>query len=83
MEQDQLRIFLIEEEDKGYIYKGSSPYTAPVFLIGKKDSDERCVVMDYLRLNKWVMQDNGPLPNICTQLEKLTGKQLFTKFDIR
>jgi hypothetical protein len=40
MEQDQLRIFLTEEEDKGYIYKGSSPYTALVFLIGKKDSDE-------------------------------------------
>jgi len=55
MEQDQHRIFLTEEEDKGYIYKGSSPYTALVFLIGKKDSDERCMVMDYQQLNKWVV----------------------------
>ena len=39
--------------------------------------------MDYRRLNEWVVRDNGPLPNIRTQLEKLTGKQLFTKFDIR
>ena len=39
--------------------------------------------MDYRRLNKWVVQDNSLLPNIRTQLEKLTGKQLFTKFDIR
>jgi hypothetical protein len=83
VEQDQLRNFLMEEEGKGYIYKGSSLYTAPVFLISKKDSDERRVVMDYRRLNEWVVRDNGPLPNIRTQLEKLTSKSLFTKFDIR
>ncbi len=35
-----MRTFLIEEEKKGYIYKGSSPYMAPVFLIGK-DSEEK------------------------------------------
>ncbi len=46
-EQDQLQAFLTEEEEKGYIYKGSSPYTAPVFLIGKKDSKEKRVIMDY------------------------------------
>ena len=40
MEQDQLYTFLIEEEEKGYIYKGSSSYTALVFLIGKKDSNK-------------------------------------------
>jgi hypothetical protein len=54
-EQDQLRVFLTEKEEKGYIYKGSSPYTAPVFLIGKKDSDEKRVVMDYRKLNEWVV----------------------------
>jgi hypothetical protein len=82
-EKDQLRIFLKEEEEKGYIYKGSSPYMAPIFLIGKKDSDEHCIIMDYRKLNKWVVRDNGPLPNIRTQLEKLMGKKIFTKFDIR
>jgi hypothetical protein len=41
IEQDQLQTFLTEEEEKGYIYKGSSPYMAPVFLIGKKDSKEK------------------------------------------
>ena len=39
--------------------------------------------MDYRRLNEWVVRDNGPLPNIRSQLEKLNGKQIFTKFDIR
>ncbi len=63
-EQDQLHVFLVEEEEKGYIFKESSPYTAPVFLISKKDSEEKRVVMDYCKLNEWVVRDNGPLPNI-------------------
>jgi hypothetical protein len=35
-----LKEFLEEEERKGYIRPGSSPYTAPVFFVGKKDSEE-------------------------------------------
>ena len=43
-----LKEFLEEEEEKkGYITPGSSPYTAPVFFIGKKDSQELRLVMDY------------------------------------
>jgi len=81
-ERDLLRTFLTEEEEKGYIYPGSSPYTAPVFFIGKKDSDEKCIIMDYRKLNEWTIRDNGPLPNIRTQLEKLQGKEIFSKMDI-
>lgn len=40
-ERDLLCTFLAEEEQKGYIYPGSSPYTALVFFIGKKDSEEK------------------------------------------
>jgi hypothetical protein len=81
MEQDQLRTFLAEEE-KGYIYKGSSPNTASVFFISKKDSKEKQIIMDYQKLNEWVVWDNGPLSNIQTQLEKLTRKKIFMKFNI-
>lgn len=82
-ERDLLRTFLAEEQEKGYIYPGGSPYTAPVFFIGKKDSDEKRIIMDYRKLNDWTIRDNGPLPNIRTQLEKLQGKELFSKMDIR
>ncbi len=54
-EQDLLQTFLTKEEQKGYIYLGSSPYTAPVFFIGKKDSDEKRIIMDYCKLNKWTV----------------------------
>ena len=59
-----LKEFLEEEEKKGYITPGSSPYTAPVFFVGKKDSQELRPVMDYRELNKWMKRDNNPLPNI-------------------
>ena len=66
-----LKEFLEEEKKKGYITSGSSPYTAPVFFIGKEDSQELRPVMDYQELNKWTKRDNNPLPNIKTSLENL------------
>jgi hypothetical protein len=82
-ERDTLHTFLAEEQEKGYIYPGASPYTAPVFFIGKKDSDKKRIIIDYHKLNEWTIHDNRPLPNICTQLEKLQGKAIFSKMDIR
>ena len=81
-EMDTLRKFLTEEEEKGYIMTGSSPYTAPVFFVGKKDSKELRLVMDYQEQNKWMLRDNNPLPNIRTALENLRGGELFSKFDL-
>jgi hypothetical protein len=82
-ERDLLCTFLSKEQEKGYIYSGSSPYTALVFFIEKNDSDEKHIIMDYRKLNEWTICDNGPLPNIRTQLETLQGKMIFTKMDIQ
>lgn len=54
-----------------------------MFFIGKKDSDEKQTIMNYHKLNEWTIYDNGPLPNIKTQLEKLQGKAIFSKMDIQ
>ena len=56
---------------------------APVYFIGKKDSNEKRIIMDYRKLNQYMVQDNNPLPNIQSTLERLHGKHLFSKFDIR
>jgi len=82
-EWDLLHTFLVKEQEKGYIYSGSSPYTTLVFFIRKKDLDEKQIIVDYRKLNKWTVRDNRPLPNIRMQLEKLQGKEIFTKMDIR
>jgi len=81
-ETDILRKFLMEEEEKGYIRQGSSPYTAPVFFVGKKDSEELWPVMDYHELNKWMERDNNPLLNIRMALENLQEGELYLKFDL-
>src|SRR5712691_3027467 len=82
-EEGILREFLAEEQRKGYIKMGSSPYTSPVFFVGKKDSDELRPVMDYRKINDWTKKDNNALPNIRTALENLQGGEIYSKFDIR
>ena len=39
--------------------------------------------MDYRTLNKWTVRDSYPLPLISNIIERLQGKTLFSKFDIR
>jgi hypothetical protein len=39
--------------------------------------------MDYRQVNKYTIRDNDAMVNIRTILESLTGKELFSKFDIR
>jgi hypothetical protein len=51
-ERDLLCTLLAKEEKKGYIYPGSSLYTAPVFFIGKKDSIEKHIIIDYRKLKQ-------------------------------
>ena len=82
-EWDTLHTFLAKEQEKGYIYPGSSPYIAPVFFIRRKDSNKKWIIMDYRKLNEWTIHNNGLLPNIQTQLNKLQDKEIFFKIDIR
>src|SRR5712671_4129047 len=82
-ETETLRKFLSEEIDKGYIEETASLYTSPVFFINKKNSVKKRLVVDYRWLNKWTKRDNGPLPRINTILQRMKGKELFSKFNIR
>src|SRR6201990_193298 len=82
-ERKLLEQFLATELELGRIKEGPSPYTAPVYFINKKDSKEKCIIMDYREVNKVTVRDNNPLPNIREMLENFRGKKLFSKFDIR
>ena len=80
--QEILKKFLLEELDKGFISPATSPYTSPVFFIVKKDSTEKRLVIDYQKLNQWMIPDNGPLNRIETLMQQMNRCSLF-KFDIR
>src|SRR5579863_2102276 len=82
-ELETLCKYLTEELEKGFIVDGSSPYTSPTFYIPKKDKGEYRLVIDYCKLNDITIKDHYPMPNVQVELDKLKGKRLFTKFDVR
>ena len=51
LELKTLKEYLAEQLEKKYIEPGGSQYTSPVFFIGKKDSQEKRLVVDYQKLN--------------------------------
>src|SRR5712671_6143765 len=83
-ETEVLHQSLKEDLAKGYIRHGTSSYISPVFFIGKKDGDDELqMVIDYQISNEHTQKDFYPLPNLCTELEKLSKHCLFSKFDVR
>src|SRR5882672_742675 len=75
--------WLKQEKALGRIKEGPSQFVSPVFFIGKKDSGEKRVIIDYRRVNAWTVRDHNPMPNIREAMNRLQGKTLFSKFDIR
>jgi hypothetical protein len=80
-ELDVLRQSLKEDLAKGYIRHGTLSYVSSIF-IPKKDGEELRMVIDYRKLNDITKKDFYPLPNLQTELEKLSHHQLFSKFDV-
>jgi hypothetical protein len=46
-ETEALRKYIDEELEKGFIVEGASPYMSLVFFITKKESNEKCLVINY------------------------------------
>ena len=77
-----LRESLNEDLAKGYIKHGTSSYISPIFFIPKKDGGELRMVIDYRKLNNMTKKNFYPLPNLRTELKKLSHHKLFSKFDV-
>jgi hypothetical protein len=82
LEQEELDKFLAEHLEKGYIELSTSPMSSPVFFIRKADGRYR-LVQDYRRMNKITIKNKTPLPLAADIINRLTGAQYFTKFDVR
>ena len=74
---------LDEDLAKEYIRHGTSLYISPIFFIPKKDEAELHMVIDYWQLNEITKKEFYPLPNLWTELKKLSKHHLFSKFDVR
>ncbi|CAB4004265.1 Retrovirus-related Pol poly from transposon, partial [Paramuricea clavata] len=66
--------------NKGYVQKSRSSYSSPVVCVIKKDGNLRLCV-DYRQLNKKTVPDRHPLPRVQATLESLDGNKWFTVLD--
>src|SRR5258705_4583833 len=79
---EALNNFIDDNVKKGYIRPSNSPWAAPFFFVGKKDSKLR-PCQDYWKLNERTIPNKYPLPLIPELIDKLKDARIFTKLDLR
>jgi hypothetical protein len=67
--------------DKGIIRHSVSPYSSPIFLVPKSETDFRPVV-DYRALNKKIEIESVPLPDIHSCFHWFAGATVFSTLDL-
>ncbi|KAJ1037841.1 hypothetical protein NDA10_005768 [Ustilago hordei] len=81
-EMSELRRYLEENLEKGFIRPSKSPARSPVLFVPKKDGGLRLCV-DYRGLNEITVKNRAPLPLIEEQLFLLRKARIYTKLDLR
>ena len=81
-EREEVRKFVKEQLQKGYIRPSKTLQTVLVFFVGKKDG-KKWMVQDYKYLNKWTIKNNYLPSFISDVLENIGTKKMFTKIDLR
>ena len=77
----ELKKYLTENLDKGYISPSQASHASPILFALKKDGSLRFCV-DYRRLNALTKKDRYPLPLIEETLARISGCKYLTKIDI-
>lgn len=75
--QDQLEWML----EKRIIRPSSSPWSAPIVLVRKKNGESRMCI-DFRDLNAITVKDRFPLPRIDDTLDDLAGAKIFSTLDL-
>ena len=72
-----LRTEIAKMEAQGIIRKSKSPWAAPVVIVEKK-GDDKCLCVDYQKLNAVTKPDAYPLPRIDDLLESFQSAYWFS-----
>jgi hypothetical protein len=67
---------------KGYIRPSVSPWGEPILFVKKKDGTLRLCI-DFRQLNKYIIKNEYPLPQINDLFDQLRGEKIFSKIDPR
>jgi hypothetical protein len=78
----ELKLQIVELQQKGSIHPSSSPWGAPVLFVTKKDESMRMCI-DYRSLNEVTIKNKYPLPWIDDLFDQLQGAKYFSKIDLR
>ena len=70
--------------DEGIIRESTSPWSFPICMVPKKESNSFRFCVDFRKLNKISVMDNFPLPNISDALDSLgmTKPKYFSTIDL-
>jgi hypothetical protein len=78
----ELKEYIKELLEKGFIRPSSSPWEAPLIFVPKKDGTQR-LCMDYHVLNEVTIKNKYPLPRIDDLFDQLHGACVFSKIDLQ
>ena len=81
-EEAELKEFLKENEEKGFIRRSESEAGYPVLYVPKKTGDKR-LCTDYRKLNKITKRNSFPLPRIDQIFESMKGAKIYSKLDLK
>jgi hypothetical protein len=78
----ELKEYIKELLEKGFIRPSSSPWGGPVIFVLKKDGTQRLYV-DYRALNEVTIKNKYPLPRIHDLFNQVCGACVFSKIDLQ
>jgi len=81
-ETEELKKYLKENLEKGFIQKFNSPALAPIIFVKKHDGSLRLCV-NYRRLNANAIRDSYSIPKINDLIESFSGAKIFSRLDLR
>ncbi len=76
----EVKEYLQDLMNRGWIEKSRSPYASPVVCVRKKDGTLR-LCCDYRELNRKSVPDRHPIPRIQDMLDSLIGSSWFSVLD--
>ena len=80
-ELEELKKYLKELTDNGYIRPNASPWGSPILFVKKKDGSMRMCI-DYHNLNAVTVKNKYPLPRIDDLLDQVRNAKFFSKIDL-
>jgi Reverse transcriptase (RNA-dependent DNA polymerase)/gag-polyprotein putative aspartyl protease len=75
--------FISDMLAKNFIRPSLSEFSAPVFFVEKKSTTKKRLVVDFRGLNKQIVPQFFPVPNVEDVLNALRNSHYFSKLDLR